>query len=145
MDVYSRRIVGFAIDNQMRADLVVDALEMAVTRRRPDPGLIHHSDRGSQYTALIFNRRCKLAGINVSMGSKGCAYDNAVAEPFFSSLKKDLIYRRTWPTRAEARAAIFEHIEVFYNRKRRHSTLGMLSPEEFEKMSTSREGETVAA
>lgn len=145
MDVYSRKIVGWAMDNHMRADLVVDALEMAVARRRPEPGLIHHSDRGSQYTALILNQRCKLAGINMSMGAKGCAYDNAVAESFFSSLKKDLIYRRSWPTRAEARLAIFDHIEVFYNRKRRHSTLGMLSPEEFERMSADRAEETVAA
>lgn len=132
MDVYSRKIVGWAMDNHMRAELVVDALEMAVANRQPDPGLIHHSDQGAQYTALIVNRRCKLAGISMSMGSKGCAYDNAVAESFFGSLKKDLIYRQSWPDRAEARAAIFDYIEVFYNRKRRHSTLGMLSPEEFE-------------
>lgn len=145
LDVYSRRIVGFSIDNHMRSDLVVDALNMALERRQPQPGLIHHSDHGSQYVSLVFNRRCKLAGINVSMGHRGCAYDNAVAESFFSSLKKDLIHRRSWPTRAEARSAIFEHIEVFYNRKRRHSTLGMLSPVEFEKMSMSRQGEPLAA
>lgn len=131
-DLFSRRVVGWSMNNHMRSELVVEALEMAVASRRPEPGLIHHSDRGSQYTALIFNRRCKLAGINMSMGGKGAPHDNAVAESFFSSLKKDLIYRRSWPTRAEARAAIFDYIEVFYNRKRRHSTLGMLSPEEFE-------------
>lgn len=131
-DLYSRKVVGWSMDTQMRAQLVIDALDMAVERRNPKPGLIHHSDRGTQYTALVFNRRLKGAGIDISMGSKGCAYDNAVAESFFSSLKKDLIYRRSWPTRAQARVAIFDYIEIFYNRKRRHSTLGMLSPHEFE-------------
>jgi putative transposase len=131
-DLFSRCVVGWSMDNNMRSELVVEALEMAVAARRPEPGLIHHSDRGSQYTALIFDRRCKLAGINMSMSGKGAPHDNAVAESFFSSLKKDLIYRQSWHTRAEARAAIFDYIEVFYNRKRRHSTLGMLSPEEFE-------------
>jgi len=132
MDIYSRKIVGWSMDNHIRAELVVDALTMAVAARSPDCGLIHHSDRGSQYTALIFNQRCEQAGIQVSMGSKGDCYDNAVAESFFSSLKKDLINRQSWPTRADARAAIFDYIEVFYNRKRRHSALGMLSPQEFE-------------
>lgn len=132
MDIYSRKIVGWSMANHMRTELVVDALEMAVARRRPESGLIHHSDQGSQYTALIFNQRCRLADIEVSMGSKGSAYDNAVAESFFSSLKKEVIYRNSWPTRAQARTEIFDYIEVFYNRRRRHSTLGMLSPEEFE-------------
>lgn len=132
MDVYSRRVVGWAMDSSMSAQLVVDALEMGLARRRPDEGLIHHSDRGAQYVSLIFTTSCKEAGIEASMGAKGCAYDNSAAESFFATLKKDLIHRRSWPTREEARRAIFDYIEVFYNRKRLHSTLGNLSPEEFE-------------
>lgn len=132
MDVYSRRVVGWAMDSSMSAQLVVDALEMGLARRRPEEGLIHHSDRGAQYTALVFTASCKEAGIETSMGNKGCAYDNSAAESFFATLKKDLIHRQSWPTREEARRAIFDYIEVFYNRKRLHSTLGNLSPEEFE-------------
>lgn len=132
MDAYSRKVVGWAMDSSMSAQLVVDALEMGLARRRPDEGLIHHSDRGSQYVALLFTASCKEAGINTSMGSKGCAYDNSAAESFFATLKKDLIHRQSWPTKEEARRAIFDYIEVFYNRKRLHSTLGNLSPEEFE-------------
>ncbi len=132
MDVYSRRVVGWAMDSSMSAQLVVDALEMGLARRRPDEGLIHHSDRGSQYVALLFTASCKEAGINTSMGAKGCAYDNSAAESFFATLKKDLIHRQSWPTKEQARRAIFDYIEVFYNRKRLHSTLGNLSPEEFE-------------
>jgi putative transposase len=132
MDLYSRRIVGWAIADHLRAELVVDALEMAVARRRPDAGLVHHSDQGSQYTSLIFTRRCRSVGIDVSMGSRGDCFDNAVLESFHASLKKDLIHRRSWPTKAEARTAVFDYIEAFYNRRRRHSTLGMLSPVQFE-------------
>jgi putative transposase len=132
MDCYSRRIVGWAIADHLRAELVVDALEMAVKRRRPDAGLIHHSDRGAQYTSLIFTHRCRSAGIDVSMGSRGDCFDNAVLESFHASLKKDLIHRQAWPTKAEAPTAVFDYIEAFYNRRRRHSTLGMLSPLEFE-------------
>lgn len=132
MDVYSRKVVGWAMDSSMSAQLVVDALEMGLSRRRPEEGLIHHSDRGAQYVALLFTASCKEAGIETSMGSKGCAYDNSAAESFFATLKKDLIHRQSWPTKEEARRAIFDYIEVFYNRKRLHSTLGNLSPEEFE-------------
>jgi putative transposase len=132
MDCYSRRIVGWALADHLRAELVVDALEMAVARRRPDAGLVHHSDRGSQYTSLLFTRRCRSVGIDVSMGSRGDCFDNAVLESFHASLKKDLIHRRSWPTKAEARTAVFDYIEAFYNRRRRHSKLGMLSPLEFE-------------
>lgn len=132
MDAYSRKVVGWSMGSSMQAQLVVDALEMAVARRRPEPGLIHHSDRGSQYTALVFTASCKEAGIETSMGSKGCAYDNSAAESFFATLKKDLIHRQSWPTKEDARRAIFDYIEVFYNRKRLHTTLGNLSPEEFE-------------
>ena len=112
MDCYSRRIVGWALADHLRAELVVDALEMAVARRRPDVGLVHHSDRGSQFTSLIFTRRCRSIGIDISMGSRGDCFDNAVLESFHASLKKDLIHRRSWPTKAEARTAVFDYIEA---------------------------------
>ena len=105
---------------------------MALQARRPAAGLIHHSDRGGQYTSLAFGEQLRAAGLLASMGSVGDAYDNAVAEAFFSSLKIELIDRQSWPTRAAARLAIFEYIEVWYNRKRRHSTLGYLPPAEYE-------------
>jgi putative transposase len=145
MDCYSRRIVGWALADHLRAELVVDALEMAVARRRPGPGLVHHSDQGSQYTSLIFTRRCRVVGIDVSMGSRGDCFDNAVLESFHASLKKDLIHRRAWPTKAEARTAVFDYIETFYNRRRRHSTLGMLSPLEFENRTPMTGGASLAA
>ena len=137
VDCYSRRVVGWSIADHLRADLVVDALEMAVARRRPKPGLVHHSDQGSQYVSLALGQRCRRAGIELSMGSRGCAYDNAVCEAFFKTLKSELIDRRSWPTKAEARHAVFEFIETFYNRRRRHSTLGYLSPAEYERITTS--------
>ena len=137
VDCYSRRVVGWSIADHLRADLVVDALEMAVARRRPKPGLVHHSDQGSQYVSLALGQRCRRAGIELSMGSRGCAYDNAVCEAFFKTLKSELLDRRSWPTKAEARHAVFDFIETFYNRRRRHSTLGYLSPAEYE-MITSR-------
>jgi putative transposase len=145
MDCYSRRIVGWALADHLRAELVVDALEMAVARRRPDAGLVHHSDRGSQFTSLIFTRRCRSVGIDISMGSRGDCFDNAVLESFHASLKKDLIHRRSWPTKAEARTAVFGYIESFYNRRRRHSTLGMLSPMEFENGTLRTAGASLAA
>jgi len=145
MDCYSRRIVGWALADHLRAELVVDALEMAVARRRPDVGLVHHSDRGSQFTSLIFTRRCRSVGIDISMGSRGDCFDNAVLESFHASIKKDLIYRRSWPTKAEARTAVFGYIESFYNRRRRHSTLGMLSPMEFENGTLRTAGASLAA
>ena len=114
----------------MRTELVADALQMAVSRRRPDPGLIHHSDQGSQYVALGFGQQARDAGIAVSMGSKGDAYDNAVAESFFATIKKELVHRQPWPSRRDLSSAVFEYIEAFYNRQRRHSTLGYLSPED---------------
>jgi putative transposase len=131
-DLFSRRIVGWAMAGHMRKELVIDALEMAVERRRPARGLVHHSDHGSQYTAVLFTGRCEQAGIAMSMRSIGDCYDNAVCESFHASLKKELIYRRPWPTRAEARSAIFEYIEGWFNPRRRHSTLGYLSPAEYE-------------
>ena len=133
-DAYSRAIVGWSMATHMRATLVVDALEMALQRRRPGPGLIHHSDQGSQYVSLAFGRAAREAGVAVSMGSRGDAYDNAVAETFFATLKKELVNRRSWPTRLELQSAVFEYIEAFYNRRRRHSTLGMLSPVDYEQL-----------
>ncbi len=116
-DAYSRRIVGWAMTEHMRTELVADALQMAVTSRRPEPGLIHHSDQGSQYVALGFGQQARDAGIAVSMGSKGDAYDNAVAESFFATIKKELVHRQSWPSRRDLSSAVFEYIEAFYNRQ----------------------------
>jgi putative transposase len=131
-DAYSRRIVGWAMADHMRSQLVVDALQMAVQQRRPPAGLIHHSDQGSQYVSLAFGQAARDAGIARSMGSKGDCYDNAVAESFFATLKKELVHRHSWPTRRELTSEVFEYIEGFYNRTRRHSRLGMLSPADYE-------------
>ena len=131
-DLFTRRIVGWSMADHMRAELVVDALEMAVHRRKPDPGLIHHSDQGSQYVSLAFGQMTRKNGINRSMGHVGSAYDNAVSETFFATLKKELVHRRPWPRKQELRSEVFEFIEGFYNRKRKHSYLGWLSPADFE-------------
>jgi putative transposase len=142
VDCFSRRCVGWAMAEHMRAELVVEALEMALWQRRPDTGLIHHSDRGGQYVSLIFGQTARAAGIAVSMGAKGCALDNAVCESFFATLKKELTRRRSWPTRRELERAIFAWIEGWYNRRRLHSTLGYLSPADYENstLSESRPG-----
>jgi putative transposase len=132
VDCYSRRCVGWAMAEHMRAELVVEALEMAIWQRRPDVGLVHHSDRGGQYVSLIFGQTARDAGIDISMGAKGCALDNAVAEAFFATLKKELTRRRAWPTRRELQSAVFAWIEGWYNRRRLHSTLGYLSPAHYE-------------
>jgi putative transposase len=145
IDCYSRRCVGWAMAEHMRAELVVEALEIAVWQRKPAAGLVHHSDQGSQYTALIFGQRCEQAGINRSMGSRGCALDNAVCEAFFASLKKELTRRRSWPTRRELQTAIFTWIEAWYNRRRLHSTLGYLSPRDYENTTLSKPGASLAA
>lgn len=135
-DLFSRRIVGWAMDDNMRAPLVVAALEMAVRRRRPPKGTIHHSDHGGQFIGLLFGQTCHDAGIAQSMGAVGSCFDNAVAETFFATLTKERLLHGTpkggWATRAELRSAIFEYIEGFYNPTRLHSTLGMRSPIEFE-------------
>ena len=131
-DLYSRRIVGWSMADHMRTELVTDALQMALAHRRPGPGLIWHSDQGSQFVSLAFGQQARAAGIAQSMGSRGDCYDNAVAESFFATLKKEHFDRRTWPTKTELRSEIFRYIEVFYNRRRRHSTLGMLSPADYE-------------
>jgi putative transposase len=133
VDCFSRRVVGWSMRDDLRAELVVDALEMAVARRQPRPGLIHHSDQGSQYVSLLFGERCRDADIDVSMGCTS-AYDNAVAESFFASLTKDLLRRCGLRSRAEARTAVFDYIETFYNRIRLHSTLDYLSPVDYEKV-----------
>lgn len=133
VDCFSRRVVGWSMRDDLRAELVVDALEMAVARRRPGPGLVHHSDQGSQYVSLLFGQRCREADIEISIGCTS-AYDNAVAESFFASLTKDLLRRQTLRSRAEARTAVFDYIETFYNPIRLHSTLDYLSPVAYEKM-----------
>jgi putative transposase len=145
VDCFSRRCVGWAMAEHMRAELVVEALEMAVFQRKPDPGLIHHSDQGSQFTALIFGQRCQQAGIDRSMGARGCALDNAVCEAFFASLKKEKLNRRAWPTRQAARNAVFAWIEGWYNRRRLHSTLGYLSPADYENRTLIDGGTSLAA
>jgi putative transposase len=132
LDVYSRRVVGWSMAHHLRAELVVDALEMALWRRKPRAGLVHHSDRGVQYTSLSFGKRLEEAGIVPSMGRAGSALDNAISESFVASLKGELLYGHRFPSREEARIAIFDYIEGFYNRVRRHSSLGYLSPSEYE-------------
>jgi putative transposase len=133
VDCFSRRVVGWSMRDDLRTQLVVDALEMAVARRRPGPGLVHHSDQGSQYVSLLFGERCREAGIEVSIGCTS-AHDNAVAESFFASLTKDLLRRHTLRSRADARTALFDYIETFYNAIRLHSTLDYRSPVDYEKM-----------
>jgi putative transposase len=134
LDVCSRRLVGWSMATHLRTEIVVEALQMAIARRKPAPGLIHHSDRGVQYTSLSFGRRLEEEGLIPSMGQVGSAYDNALAESFIATLKTELLYRNIWPTRQAARTAIFEYIEGFYNPRRRHSALGYLSPTEFEEV-----------
>jgi putative transposase len=126
LDAFSRSCVGWSMADHRRTALVLDAVELALTRRRPtrEMGLVHHSDHGCQYTALAFGERLQAAGLVASMGSVGDCYDNAVAASFFATLKGELLDRQPWPTRAAARGAIFEYLEVWYNRQRRHSTLG---------------------
>jgi putative transposase len=136
LDVYSRRIVGWAMESHLRTELVVDALEMAVWRRKPKAGLVHHSDRGVQYTALSFGKKLEEAGIVPSMGRAGSALDNAISESFISTLKCELVHGRRFPTREAARSAVFEYLEAFYNRRRLHSSLGYVSPESYEDLRT---------
>jgi putative transposase len=127
LDAFSRRIVGWAMATTLHTQLVLDALNMALATRRPKD-VVHHSDQGSQYTSIAFGKRCREAGVRPSMGSVGDAYDNAMAESFFATLD-----RRRFKTQAEARMAVFEFIEAFYNPRRRHSSLGYLSPINYER------------
>jgi len=133
LDTWSRRVVGWAMGDTLRTALVLEALNMAVWNRRPAGEVVHHSDRGAQYTSLAFSRRCQEAGVVPSMGSIGDAYDNALAEAFFATLETELLMRRSFATRREARSALFDFIEGWYNSHRRHSALGYLSPAEFER------------
>jgi len=144
LDACSRRVVGWAMAEHLRTELVLTALEMALRRRRPPAGLVHHSDHGSQYASVAFSRRLREAGLLASMGSVGDSFDNAVAESFFATLKGELVHRRPWPTRAAARSAIFEYVESWYNRRRRHSTLGYRSPADFERTRDRRDDVAVA-
>lgn len=132
LDVYSRRVVGWAMAVHLRAELVLEALDMAIWQRRPSE-VIHHSDQGSQYTSVAFGQRCRELGVKPSMGSVGDCYDNAMAESFFATLECELLGRRCLRTQAEARMAVFEYIEGWYNPHRRHSALGQISPAEFER------------
>ena len=131
LDLFSRKVVGWSMDSHLYSSLVEDALQMAVTRRRPAPGLLHHSDRGTQYTSAAYQQKLANLQCQVSMSRTGNCYDNAVMESFFSTLKSECLTGQ-FQTRAQARSAIFEFIEVWYNRHRLHSSLGYLSPEEFE-------------
>ena len=134
MDLYSRKIVGWSMDKHMETSLVSNALQMAIGMRDVEDGLIHHSDRGSQYASNDYQQALRENKFKVSMSKKACCYDNAVVESFFGSLKQELVYRRRFATRAAARVAVEDYIEVFYNRIRRHSTLGFLSPANFESL-----------
>ena len=132
IDLCSRKIVGWAMADHLRAELCGQALEMALKRRRPREGLIHHSDRGVQYACGDYRDLLEEHGITCSMSGSGDCYDNAVMESFFKTLKAELVYQQEYQTREHARRSIFEYIEIFYNRKRRHSSLGYVSPAEFE-------------
>lgn len=131
LDVFSRRVVGWSIDSAPTAALVTNALGMAIQQRRPQ-GTVVHSDQGTQFTSWAFTRRAVDSGLVPSMGSVGDCYDNAVIESFWSRMQVELLDRKRWRTRVELANAIFEYIEIFYNRQRRHSSLGMLTPIEFE-------------
>ena len=133
VDLFSRRIVGWAMDATMASRLVVDALDMAVSRRGPTAGLVAHSDRGSQYASDHYRAELRRRGMECSMSGVGQCWDNAVAESTFGSLKRELVHHEDYATREQAKASVFEDIEVFYNRVRRHSTLGYVSPDEFER------------
>jgi transposase InsO family protein len=131
-DLYSRRVIGWSMADHLESRLVVDALEMAIAARWPEEGLLAHSDRGSQYASDHYQRLLKKHGIECSMSGVGQCWDNAPMESFFATLKKELVHHEDYRTRAEARASIFEYIETFYNLKRRHSSLGYLSPADYE-------------
>jgi transposase InsO family protein len=132
LDLFSRAVVGWALDTTLSTTLPLAALDMAIRRRQPASGLLHHSDRGCQYTSADYRAALAKLGVTVSMSRKGNCWDNAVAESFFATLKGELVYRRRWATRLELRAATFEYIEVFYNRQRLHSSIGYKTPAEIE-------------
>ena len=132
VDLFSRAVVGWALEDDLSAALPLRALENAVTRRQPAPGLLHHSDRGCQYTSAAYRQALASRGIEVSMSRRGDCWDNAVAESFFATLKVELVSRQNWASRAQLRAAVFDYIETFYNRQRLHSTLGYRTPAQAE-------------
>ena len=140
LDACSRRVVGWSMATHLRTELVVDALQMAIARRKPAPGLVYHSDRGAQYTSLSFGKRLENEGFLPSMGRVGSAYDNALAESFVATLKTELLYRASWPTRQAPRTASFEYVEGFYNTRRRHSALGYVSPAGYEEVKLTEAG-----
>jgi len=132
VDVFSRRVVGWAIADHIRAELVVDALDMARWRRKPEPGTVVHSDRGSQYTSWVFGHRLRQAGLLGSMGRVASSVDNGLMESFWSTMQRELLDQRVWQSRDELGQAIFEWIEAWYNPRRRHSSIGDVSSLEFE-------------
>jgi transposase InsO family protein len=132
MDLFSRKIVGWNLSDQMKSDLPAEALKMAIQSRRPGENLLHHSDRGVQYCCSVYQSLLVDQGITASMSRTGNCYDNAVTESFFATLKSEHVHHQKYRTRSEAETSVFEWIEVFYNRQRRHSSLGYLSPEAFE-------------
>ena len=132
MDLFSRKVVGWSMSERLNRHLVLNALDMALKGRQPPQGLLHHSDRGSQYASIDYQQALAARGIQCSMSRKGNCWDNAVVESFFSSLKQELVYTTAFATHEQARLALFEYIEVFYNRQRRHSSLGYVSPVDFE-------------
>lgn len=133
MDACTKRIVGWSMRDDLKSDIVVDALGMGTTMRRPDAGLVHHSDRGAQYRSLAFGKSLRDSGILASMGETGVPHDNAVTESVMATIKKECVHRHTFKTRDQARFEVFGYIEGFYNPYRRHSSLGNLSPAEFER------------
>jgi len=133
LDLFSRRVVGWALNERLERKLALEAMHMAVVQRHPPQGLLHHSDRGSQYASTEYQQLLTKYGIRSSMSRKGNCWDNAVAESFFATLKLELVYQSQWNSRAQARSEVFEYIERFYNRQRRHSALGYLCPDEFER------------
>jgi putative transposase len=145
IDAWSRKVVGWSMRDDLKTELALDALGMALTRRRPQPGLVHHSDRGSQYTSLAFGKTMQAAGVLPSMGRRGDAFDNALAESFFATLETELLDRHSFRSRDEARLAVFTYIEGFYNPRRRHSTLGYRSPNRFEEEMLETDAQTAVA
>jgi transposase InsO family protein len=138
LDLFSRRVVGWAAGARMDRELVLSALSMAIGRRAPAPGLLHHSDQGCQYQSWDYQRTMQKLGIACSMSRKGNCWDNAVVESFFSTLKTELVYRTSFGTREQGRSELFDYIETFYNTKRRHSALGYVSPADFERLRATR-------
>lgn len=135
LDLYSRRVIGWAMSERPDGQLVLDALDMAIANRHPSPGLIHHTDQGMQYASRLYRNRLEDLGLRASMSRKGNCYDNAVVESFFSSLKNEWVFHQTFFDRDQARSALFDYIELFYNRRRRHAALNYQSPVQFEEQS----------